>query len=205
MKIIGLTGGIAAGKNFVAEIFKQNGAAIFDADKEVHNLLESDGSIIHQVKKYFPHSFVEKKIDRKILGKIVFDDVKKLEILERILHPQVRKKYEEFLLDAKKQNKKLVVLNIPLLLEKQGYKCDKVVAVIAAKSVQRKRFLARAKKSDNKNFLRNKSFLEEKFAKIHARQMSNSARKDMADFVVDSGLSKLNTISQVQKIFAAIS
>ena len=58
MKIIGLTGGVASGKNFVAEIFAQKGAVIFDADKEVHRLLDSDKSTISKVKKIFPESFL---------------------------------------------------------------------------------------------------------------------------------------------------
>lgn len=96
MKIIGLTGGIASGKNFIAEIFAKNGAVIFDADVEVHKLLESDKSTIEEVINSFPESFIEQKINRKILGKIVFSNSKKLEILEKILHPKVRKKYQSF-------------------------------------------------------------------------------------------------------------
>ncbi len=74
MKIIGLTGGIASGKSFVAEIFKKKGAMIFDADEEVHKLLELDKSTILAIKKKFPTSFIDRKIDRKILGKIVFSE-----------------------------------------------------------------------------------------------------------------------------------
>ena len=92
ISVVGLTGGIASGKNFVAEIFSKNGAAIFDADKEVHLLLESNQDVIAQIKKNFPQSLVNHKIDRKILGKIVFDkkSAQKLKILEEILHPKVR-------------------------------------------------------------------------------------------------------------------
>jgi dephospho-CoA kinase len=81
MKIIGLTGGIASGKNFVAEIFQKNGAAVFDADKEVHELLESHAEAIKEVKENFPESVIGKKISRKLLGQIVFSDPQKLKIL----------------------------------------------------------------------------------------------------------------------------
>ncbi len=202
MKIIGLTGGIASGKNFVAGIFVQNGAAVFDADKEVHKLLELDQSTIAEVKKKFHESFVAGKIERKILGKIVFADAEKLKILEKILHPKVRKKYQEFLEVAQKEKKKIAVLNIPLLLETESYKCDKILAIIAAPSIQKKRFLARAKKNNPRNFAAEKKNLEKKFEQIRAKQISNSERKLRADFVVNSGVSKKKTEQQVNKIIA---
>lgn len=199
IKIIGLTGGIASGKNFVAEIFAQNGAAIFDADKEVHDLLELDGSTINQVKEKFPQCFVGQKIERKILGQIVFADAKKLQILEAIIHPKIRQKYQEFLEQARKEKRKVVVLNIPLLLEKEGYECDLVVSVLASPSVQKKRFLARARRNNPRNFALEKKGLERKFEHIRSKQMSNKERKARADFVVNSSGSKDLVRMQVLK------
>jgi len=173
MKILGLSGGVASGKNFVAEIFFEKGAAVFDADKEVHKLLELDKSTISAVKKNFPQSFVADKIERKILAKIVFADEKKLRILEKILHPKVRKKYQIFLQESEKQKKKIVVLNIPLLLETEAYKCDKIVAIIASPSIQKKRFLARARKNNPQIFSSEKKNLEKKFHQIKTKQVSN--------------------------------
>ncbi len=197
MKIIGLTGGIASGKNLIAEIFAKNGAAVFDADAEVHKLLESGKSTIQAVKKNFPESFVEQKIDRKILGKIVFGDAKKLQILEKILHPKVRKNYQEFLKSAREEKKKLAVLNIPLLLEVKGYKCDCIVAIIATKAVQKKRFLAREK---NKNPDAKIFESEKKFAQIILKQISNSERKAKADFVIKNDGNRSDAVVQVKKI-----
>jgi dephospho-CoA kinase len=194
MIIVGLTGGIASGKNFVAEVFAKNGAAIFDADKEVHELLESDKSTFSAVKKNFPQAIIDKKIERKILGKIVFADEKKLKILEKILHPKVRKKYQEFLIKARKEKKKFAVLNIPLLLETKGYKCDYVIAIITKKSEQKKRFLDRALKQ---NLAANKIELTKRFIQITKKQLSNSARKKAADFVIEN-LSKAQTTKLVK-------
>ena len=208
MKIIGLTGGIASGKNFVAEVFQKNGAAIFDADKEVHELLESIAEAIKEVKKNFPESFVENKIDRKILSKIVFakeeKSKKNLEILEKILHPKVRQKYDEFLIKSRQENRNLVVLNVPLLLENKGYNCERIVAIIAPKSVQKKRFLMRAKKTDPENFLQEKENLIRKFEKIKSKQIDNLKREKHADFVINNSLTKAFTIKQVKKIIAEI-
>jgi dephospho-CoA kinase len=204
MKIIGLTGGIASGKNFVAAIFEQHGAAIFDADAEVHKLLELDKSTILAVKKSFPKSFVEGKISRKILGKIVFANSEKLKILEKILHERVREKYLEFLELASNSQKKIALLNIPLLLESKGYKCDQIVAIVASPSIQKKRFLARARKNNPQNFSAEKKNLEQKFEQIRAKQITNKERKAKADFVINSSHSKAETKRQVERIISGL-
>lgn len=204
MKILGLSGGIASGKSFVAEVLKKNGAAIFDADAEVHKLLEADKSVIVRLKKNFPESFVDQKIERKILGKIVFANRKKLKILEKILHPEVRKKYSQFLQDCRKQKQELVVLNIPLLLETKAYKCDKIIVVVASKAIQKKRFLARAKKSNPKNFAAEKENLVERFEKIYAKQIGNAERKKRADFVLFNNSSKGLVVEGVKQILLKI-
>jgi dephospho-CoA kinase len=204
MKIIGLTGGIASGKNFVAEIFQKNGAAVFDADKEVHELLESHAEAIKEVKENFPESVIGEKISRKLLGQIVFSDPQKLKILEKIIHVKVREEYQIFLQKAVKEKKKLAILNIPLLLETQSYKCDKVVAIIVLDEVQKKRFLMRAKKTDPENFLHEKENLIRKFEKIKSKQIDNLKREKHADFVINNSLTKAFTIKQVKKIIAEI-
>ena len=181
MKIIGLTGGVASGKNFIAEIFRARKALIFDADFIVHQILQNDKSTIDQVFNAFPQAFIDNKIDRKILGKIVFSDSKKLKILEKIIHPIVRKKYNLFLQNAHKQKAKIVVLNIPLLLESNSYKCDCVVAIITSKLLQKFRFLKREKLKDkDANF----TDLENKFYNILSSQINNLERKKRADFVI---------------------
>ena len=204
MKIIGLSGGIASGKNFLAEIFAKNGAAIFDADKEVHKLLESDKSTFDEVLKKFPQAIINKKIDRKILGKIVFADEKKLKILEKILHPQVRKKYQEFLKIAEKEKREIVVLNVPLLLESEVYKCDKILAIITSKALQKQRFLEREKEKNPQVFSAEKKSLEKKFAQIRSKQISNLERKRKADFIINGSAAKAEIIKQIKKIIEEI-
>src|SRR3989344_9206062 len=203
MKIIGLTGGVASRKNYVAEIFAQKGAGIFDADKEGHRLLDSDKSTISKVKKIFPESFIKEEIDRKILGKIVFADEKKLKILERIIHPQVRKNYQKFLQDCRKKKTNLVVLNIPLLLETKGYKYDYVVAIIAQKYLCKERFLNRERKKD---LCQKISDLEKKFKQIISNQLPDVKRITESDFVLynNQRLSKLSFSKKVDQIIQKI-
>ncbi len=214
MKIIGLTGGIASGKNFVANILAKSGAAIFDADAEVHEILVNDKALIAKLGKLFPQSLVERKgeseeklaaqklaqeakiiqeIDRKILGKIVFADAEKLKILEDIIHPILRKKYDEFLEKSRQENRKILVLNIPLLLEKQGYECDKIISLLIPPSLQKRRFFSRRKNES-------KQELEKKFKRIVQFQLSNEERKKKSDFVIYTRFSKAKTVEQVKKI-----
>lgn len=192
MKIIGITGSIASGKNFLSDIFEENGAAIFDADKEVHRLLESDKSTIDEVAKEFPSALVGKKIDRKILGGIVFSDKKKLQILESILHPKIREEQKKFLLTSRKNRKKIAVLNIPLLLENGWYKCDKIISIISSKLAQKHRFLKRSKTLTDKDF-----------DKIISQQLSNEERIKRSDFVI-RGFSKAFIRKEAAKIIKII-
>lgn len=201
MKIIGLTGGIASGKNLVADIFAQNNFPVFDADKEVHKLLDSDKSTIAEVKKAFPQSFIAEKIDRKILGKIVFGSDAKMKILERILHPKVRKNYQKFLKQAKKEKAKAIVLNIPLLLESEAYKCDYIIAIITTRKVQKERFINREKA---KNPQAKITDLNKRFSKIIKKQFSNSLRKKHANFIIKNDGLKSHTTKQAKQILQTI-
>ena len=151
------------------------------------------------MQKNFPQALINQEINRRELGKIVFADDEKLKILEKILHPRVKKKYQEFLDSAQKEGKEIVVLNIPLLLE-NNYNCDKIIAIVAPPSIRKRRFLARARKHDPKNFQAEKKNLENKFEQILLRQVSNKERKSQADFVVNSGTSKSDVVKQIKKI-----
>ena len=87
----GLTGGIASGKSTVAEILREYGFPVLEADKISHALIEPDGAAYDEVIAYFGREIVDGdgKINRKRLGKLVFADREKLEHLNRILHPRV--------------------------------------------------------------------------------------------------------------------
>lgn len=203
MLIVGLTGGIASGKNFVADIFAKNGAAIFDADKEVHNLMEYDESAINEVAEKFPGSFFEGKINRSKLSELIFVNedsyVKNIENLEKIFHPKVRNKYYEFLTRCEAEDKKIVVLNIPLLLETKSYDCDKIIAIIVDEDLRKKRFLERSKSSKS-----SKAKLEKKFQQVLSRQVSDEQRRQSADFIIDNNGSKIETEKQVLEVISQL-
>ncbi len=200
MKIIGLTGGIAAGKNFVSEIFSKEGAWIFDADKESHKILEENQEIILLVIEKFPQAAQNNKICREILGKIVFGDAKNLKILEEIIYPNVRKNYQEFLKKAKNEGAEMLVLNVPLLLEKQGYEYDFLVVVVADLKLRNERFIKRELAKRPREVFE----LEQKFSRIIARQMSDEDRTKNADFVINCNESEEDIIARTREIILAI-
>ncbi len=117
MIVIGLTGSIATGKSFVARCFLKLGAAVFDADKNVHELLTFGGKAVKTVRELFPESYHEGEICRRRLGEIVFSDSSKRKKLEEIIHPLVDKSRKDFLKQCKKDKVKIAVLEIPLLFE----------------------------------------------------------------------------------------
>lgn len=94
----------------------------------------------------------------------------------------------------------MVILNIPLLLEKKGYECDKIIAVISARSIQRERFLKRNKEFYPETFAEEKENLRKQFEKIFLKQNTNRDRKKAADFVIDNTKSKDFAISQVKNL-----
>ncbi|MFT6077824.1 MAG: dephospho-CoA kinase, partial [Rickettsiales bacterium] len=178
MKIIGLTGGVASGKNFVAQHFERLKIPVFDADLEVHKLFITDSDIFQEIQEKFPDSIRNNKIDRKILGAEVFGDEKKLSDLEKIIYPKLRHKEDEFIKKSHRQRRKMVVLNIPLLFEKGGYKrCDKNIAVITSKKIQFNRFKKRFGREIDTNFI------AKIFQNITNKQINNLQRKNKADYL----------------------
>ncbi len=142
MLVIGLSGTVASGKNFVADIFKDFGADVFDADQMVSKILEQDQLAIKKINESFNGVVANGKIDRKKLAQLVFSDKSKLDILEKIIHPKVAKARKNFILQAKEAKKALIILNIPLLFEKNIYKeCDYNILVKSDYSLQKERFI----------------------------------------------------------------
>jgi len=201
MQIIALSGAIASGKNFISDILAQKlDCPVFDADKEVHDIYQNNQKIILEIKSHFDKAYENDKINRQLLSKIIFDNPEKLKILEDIIHPQVRKNYQNFLKNAKAINSKFAILNIPLLLESGGYNYDKLIAITIYPSVQKRRFITRAKRSGQKDI----EFLAKKFREISERQLGNQERCKDADFVVNTSFSKKQTKDQIDDISAVI-
>ena len=205
MKIIGLSGGIASGKNSVAEIFSKLGVKIFDADLIVHDLFINNKIVIQQIAKQFPQAMKSSGIDRKIIAEIITKNPQKLAIIENIIHPLVRNNYQQFLTINDKNNEKLVILNIPLLQEKKYYKADKIIAIITDEEIRRNRYIKRSIADINKEDQIIISQLNEKFTLLKNQQISDEERIKIADYVIKNNSNYQDLEQQVIAIFKKIS
>ncbi len=111
---IGLTGGIASGKSTASRYIKLKGYEVIDFDEIGHRIYDDEGTIIEVKNAFGSKVFTNNKIDRKKLGKVVFSDKKKLEILNKITHARI---YEIAYEKSKSIDEKIVFFDIPLLFE----------------------------------------------------------------------------------------
>jgi dephospho-CoA kinase len=189
MLIVGLTGSIGMGKSTAAGMLRRLRVPVHDADRAVHRLLGPGGGAVHRVAQEFPMALSGDRIDRRILGDLVFGDTPALRRLEAVLHPLVRRSTRAFIAAAARQGQRLVVLDIPLLFERGGARTvEKIIVVSAPPWIQRQRVLARP------------GMTERKFRSILARQVPDLVKRRRADYVVATGGQLGQTFSQLQRI-----
>ena len=189
---IGLTGSIGMGKSTTAEMFREAGIPVYDADATVHELYS--GEAVHLIEQAFPGTEINGKIDRSILGAKVIGNSDEMKRLEAIVHPLVHAKEKKFLENAEESGSKIVVLDIPLLFETGGKsRVDVIVVVSARPEEQRKRVLAR------------EGMTEEKFAAILAKQVPDQEKRKQADFVVETDDGMASARKQVDRIISELS
>ena len=204
MIILGLTGSIGMGKTSTANMLQTLGVPIHDADEEVHALLAEGGKGNIAVRAAFPYfsyaSVYGKKmkngnrpIDRKALGKIVFENDREREKLENILHPLVREAQTAFIKKHKNMGTYIVALDIPLLFETGAdSRVDYVLTVDAPFFMQVARVLGR------------QNMTHDKFQSILSRQMPNKEKCARSDFVIHTGLGRAHTMKQLKEILNQI-
>jgi len=194
MLVIGLTGSIGMGKSAVAKMLRGMGYPVHSADEAVHKALMKGSPVFSRVAKLFPECVRTGKIDKAALGKIVFNDPKKLRRLEGVLHPFVWQSEREFIKQARKKKFSAAILEIPLLFEVGADKrCDIVLCVNAPRAVQKARVLAR------------KGMTEALFRAILAKQMPNAEKCRRADYVIPTGGRLKETKTCIEKFFAKLS
>ena len=189
MKVIGVTGGIAAGKSTIAAHVADCGGELFDADLCVHQLMTHNKSLIKEIDGHYPDTVSEGVVNRAVLGEIVFGDLKKLEFLEKLLHPYVREQESEFLENAVLSKELFVVMDIPLLFETDAHKfCDIIFVADCTEETQRDRAMQRP------------AMTKEKLDGIIKRQMPRSERNDRANYVISTELPEEQVKEQIKLI-----
>lgn len=189
MIVLGLTGSIGMGKTTTAQMFADEGCAIFNADAAVHALYARGGKAVPLIKAVFPDAVIDFAVDRKRLGHHMRADPLNLKVLESFIHPWVAEIRAQFMEAAKEDKIDIVVFDVPLLFETGGDKnVDYTVTVSAPAEIQRQRVMAR------------EGMTEALFEMLLSRQMPDAEKRKRADFVLSTATSLSDTRKQVQTL-----
>lgn len=175
MKIIGLTGGIGSGKTTVLRLFESLGAAVYIADVEAKNLMNSDAELIQQIKKVFGEkAYLEGILNKEHIASIVFNEKEKLAVLNSLVHPKVRTHFQNF---VKASKAKIIIYEAAILFESGSNSfCDYVITVTAnyEDKIERIRKRDNTSKEQIEARMRNQSNDIDKINKSHFVVKNNS-------------------------------
>lgn len=170
-KLIGITGGIGAGKSLVCRVLVSLGYPVFNSDEASRSIVNSDLDVINAIKSEFGEiAYNQGVLDRKLIGELVFNQPSKLNQLNQIIHPAVGKA----LIDWKDQQEKKILFNeAAILFETGNYKkYDATILVTAPVPVR----IARVMKRD--------SLTSEAVAKRIENQWSDEQKITLANYVI---------------------
>ncbi len=189
MYLVGLTGGIASGKSYVASLLSELGASTVDADQVARDVVVPGSTGLVQVVGAFGYEILlpSGELDRAKLGDIVFADAEKRIELEKILHPLIKARTTQLISE---QLSNIVVYTVPLLIEASvDYPFDSIITVEAGVENQVLRLMNSRQMSES-----------DARARIGA-QTSSADRVARANFVIDSSGKKEQTRLQVVEVW----
>jgi dephospho-CoA kinase len=191
MIVVGLTGSIGMGKSNAAATLRGLGVPVFDADAEVHRLQGTGGELVPAIEALFPGTTGPEGVDRTLLGRAALADAEALGKLERLVHPAVGAARARFL--RRHRSRRVVVLDIPLLFEKGGWRAVDAILVVSAPAwLQRRRVLSRP------------GMTPARFARILGLQMPDRQKRQRADFVIDTAGDKSATRAKLRRLIACL-
>jgi len=192
--VIGLVGGVGAGKSTVAQMMAGEGCAVVDADAIAHAVLRED-DVKSRVRETFgPRVFgPDGAVDRGRLADVVFADSGRREALERIVHPRILARIDAELAAARAAGPRAVALDAPLILEKGlANRCDYVVYIRASAEMRQRRLQ------------QVKGWAPSEVQRRDASQVSLKTKRDRADYSIDNSASPEHTLTQVRRILAQV-
>jgi dephospho-CoA kinase len=194
MKLIGLTGGVGSGKSTVAEMMRELGATVVDADEATHAVYEPGSPGFDAVVREFGEGIVANGlIDRAGLGAIVFNDPVARRRLNDIVHPLVREWMAEKTAEAAERGADVVVQDVPLLFENGLERLfSSVVLAYVPEAVQVERLVA------------GRGLAPERARAIVAVQMPIEEKRALAHHVIDNSGTREETRAQVRSIWKQI-
>jgi dephospho-CoA kinase len=187
MLAVGITGSIAVGKTFVCGVLRDLGFPILDADETAREVVAKGTDGLAEIVGEFGSNVLtpDGELDRKAMGKIVFADRAKRELLNAIIHPRVIEKQNEWL----ERQTDIAFIDAALMIESGGYKrFDKLVVVWCDADIQLRRLMER-------------DGLDEATAKQRiAAQMSQDEKKRFADHLIDTSKGFDDTHRQLEEL-----
>jgi dephospho-CoA kinase len=186
-----LTGGIGCGKSLAAQFFAELGAMVIDADQLARSAIERGSKGFDEVVTVFGDGVLNNgDIDRRALGDLIFKDSSAKEKLENIIHPFVRREFEEAVASLKADE--ILVYEIPLLVETGAQ--DRFDIVITVESEMENR-VARLRARG--------MHISEIEARI-AAQASREQRVEVADFLIENNGTEDELLRQVENIWDSL-
>jgi dephospho-CoA kinase len=185
---IGILGDIGSGKSYVAKNF---GYPVFNADFEVGKLYKKDRKIFKELKKVLPKYIYSFPVNKNEISNAILDNKPNLKKIVKIVHSEIKKKLNIFL--RKNRNKKIIILDIPLLLENKINKKNDILVFVESKRLE---ILKRLKKRKNFNLK-----LLNRFKNI---QLPLDYKKKKSQFIINNNFTNKLVKSSIKKILKEI-
>jgi len=180
---IAVLGDIGSGKSHVA---KQFGYPVFNADSEVERLYKKSRKCFNKLKKALPKYIISFPLKKNEISKAIMDNHVNLRKVVKVIHPEVRHKMNKFV--KKNRKKKIIVLDIPLLIENKIDKKNDILIFVDAK-----------KKEINKRLKKRSNFNLEIVKRLKKFQLPLEIKKKKSDFIIKNNF-KNNYIKKSVKI-----
>ena len=185
---IGILGDIGSGKSFVS---KQFGLPIFNADKEVKKIYKKNKKCFKKLKKQFPNCEISFPIRKKQISMLIEKNVNSVKRINKIVHPEVNRNLKKFI--KKHIKKKLVILDIPLLLEG---KVNSLVDVLI--------FIKTKKKDVKKRLKKRPNFKKEVYEKLKKLQLPLEFKNKKSHFIIKNDFKKQSVKNEIKNILKKI-
>ncbi|MXX10033.1 MAG: dephospho-CoA kinase [Nitrospira sp. SB0677_bin_15] len=193
MILVGLTGGLASGKTTIAGLFQECGAFLIQADQLARTVV-APGRIAWKeiVKTFGPHVLqADRTLDRGVLAELVFQNPRKLSLLNRIVHPRVaREQVRQTNVIARQRPNAVIIYDAALLIEARAHeRMDRIIVVTASQTIQ----IQRARQRDGLT-------KKEALARIRG-QLPLRTKRRFADYILDGTLPIARLRPTVQQLY----